>query len=185
MPGRNIGRNIFVNINAPGSPVGSLYGYLDNPSGGFMDLNRDGEISDADKKILGNSIPKFHGAVGTTLRYGPFTLDVMADGAAGYQIANMNKLIAEGRTKLSERYVEKGDYLRLSRISFNYDIPVKWKWMKALRVNVSGMNLLTLTGYSGWNPDVNCFGNSVLSNGVDYGSYPAVRTIVLGVSAKF
>lgn len=185
MPGRNIGRNIFVNINAPGSSVGSLYGYMDNPAGGFLDLNRDGEISDADKKILGNTVPKFHGSLGTTLRYGPFTLDVMAEGVAGYQIANMNKLIAEGRTKLSERYVEKGDYLRLSRLSFNYDIPVKLKWIKQLKVNVSGMNLLTLTGYSGWNPDVNCFGNSVLSNGVDYGSYPTVRTIVLGVSAKF
>ena len=185
MAGRNIGRNIFVNINSPGSPVGSLFGYIDNPEGGFMDLNKDGEISDADKKILGGTIPKFSGSIGTALSYGPFTLDIMADGAAGFYIANLNKMIAEGRTKLSERYVEKGDFLRLSRVSFCYDVPVRLKWVKGLQVSISGMNLLTLTGYEGWNPDVNCFGNSVLSNGVDYGSYPTVRTLVLGVSAKF
>ena len=109
----------------------------------------------------------------------------MAEGAAGFYIANLNKMIAEGRTKLSERYVEKGDFLRLSRVSFCYGVPVRLKWVKGLQVSISGMNLLTLTGYEGWNPDVNCFGNSVLSNGVDYGSYPTVRTLVLGVSAKF
>ena len=185
MAGRNIGKNIFVNINSPGTQVGALYGYYDDPSGGFKDLNNDGKISDADKKILGNTIPKFHGAIGTTLRYGQFTLDVMAEGAAGFYVANLNKVIAEGRTKLSERYVEKGDYLRLSRVSFNYDVPLRSNWIKNLKVNISGLNLLTLTGYSGWNPDVNCFGNSILSNGVDYGSYPTVRSLVVGISANF
>lgn len=183
--GRNIGKNIFVNVNASGYQVGSLYGYHDDPAGGFKDLNGDGDITDADKKVLGNTIPEFHGAIGTTLRYGPFTLDVMAEGAAGFYIANLNKVIAEGRTKLSERYVEKGDYLRLSRMSFCYDVPLKVRWIKDLKVHLSGLNLLTLTGYSGWNPDVNCFGNSILSNGVDYGSYPTVRSVVLGVSFKF
>ena len=109
----------------------------------------------------------------------------MAEGATGFYIANLNKVIAEGRTKLSQRYVEKGDYLRLSRVSFNYDVPLRLSWIKDLRVSVSGMNLFTLTGYSGWNPDVNCFGNSILSNGVDYGSYPTVRSVVIGISCKF
>lgn len=185
MAGRNIGKNIWVNIMAEGQPMGALYGYLDNPAGGFMDLNKDGEISDADKKILGNTVPVFNGALGTTLRYRDFTLDLQFDGAAGFRIANLNKVIAEGRTKLSSRYVEKGDYLRLSRVSLAYDIPLKWKKITDMKVFVSGQNLLTVTGYSGWNPDVNCFGSSVMSNGVDYGSYPAVRGFILGVSAKF
>ena len=150
-----------------------------------MDLNNDGEISDADKKILGNTIPVINGGLGSTLRYKNFTLDFQFTGAAGFCIANLNKVIAEGRTKLSSRYVEKGDYLRLSNVSFAYNLPIRWKKMHDVKVFVSGQNLLTLTGYSGWNPDVNCFGSSIMSNGVDYGSYPTVRSFVLGVSAKF
>lgn len=185
MAGRNIGKNIWVNMMAEGQQIGSLYGYLDNPDGGFMDLNKDGEISDADKTILGNTIPVISGGAGTTLRYNRLFLDIQLTGAAGHQIANLNKVIAEGRTKLSSRYVEKGDYLRVSNVTLSYDIPVKAKGIRSISVSASGLNLFTLTGYSGWNPDVNCFGNTVMSNGVDYGSYPAVRTFILGVCAKF
>lgn len=185
MAGRNVGKNIWVNIMAEGQSAGSLYGYLDNPEGGFMDLNKDGRITDADKKILGNTIPVFDGTIGSTLRYKNLTLDVMMGGAFDFEIANLNKVIAEGRTKLSSRYVEKGDYLRLSNLSLSYNIPVKVKGFHGIKVFAGGQNLFTLTDYSGWNPDVNCFGSSVMSNGVDYGSYPTVRTFILGVSAKF
>ena len=165
--------------------MGALYGYLDDPGGGFQDLNNDGEITDADKKILGNTIPVVNGAFGTTLRWKDLTLDVQLIGAAGFEIANLNKVIAEGRTKLSSRYVEKGDYLRLSNVTLAYNIPVKAKGIRDVKVFASGLNLATLTRYSGWNPDVNCFGSSIMSNGVDYGSYPSVRTFILGVRANF
>ena len=185
MAGRNIGKNIWVNISNVNNQVGSLFGYEDNPSGGFKDLNNDGEISDADKRMLGNTIPVYIGGFGTCFSYGRLKFDALLDGAAGFEIANLNKVIAEGRTKLSTRYVEKGDFLRVSRVSASYDVPLKSKVIKSLKVSASGMNLFTLTNYSGWNPDVNCFGDTILSNGVDYGSYPAVRTFVLGVSANF
>lgn len=185
MAGKNIGRNIYVNILAEGYPVGTLFGYRDNPAGGFKDLNGDGEITDADKEALGNTLPLVSGAFGSTFKTGRFTVDVMFDGAAGHNVANLNKVIAEGRTKLSDRYVEKADYLRLSRLSLGYDIPVFVYKVKSLKVQLSAYNLFTLTGYSGWNPDVNCFGSTVLSSGVDYGSYPSIRTVALGVSANF
>jgi hypothetical protein len=59
------------------------------------------------------------------------------------------------------------------------------KTLKQLKLSASAANLLTLTGYSGWNPDVNSFGVSVLSGGIDYGSFPQVRTVMLGVSVNF
>ena len=185
MAGRNIGKNIWVSIMAPNQQMGALYGYLDDPGGGFQDLNKDGEITDADKKILGNTIPILNGALGTTLRWKRLTLDMQLMGAAGFEIANLNKVIAEGRTKLSSRYVEKGDYLRLSNLTLAYEVPVKAKAFRNVKVFASGLNLATLTNYSGWNPDVNCFGSSIMSNGVDYGSYPTVRTFILGVRANF
>ena len=62
---------------------------------------------------------------------------------------------------------------------------LKSKKVKLLKVNVSGHNLFTLTGYSGWNPDVNSFGVNAGAYGIDYGSYPLRRQAVLGVSLKF
>lgn len=181
--GRNIGKNIYVNIHPLGGSASSLYGYIDSPDGGLLDLNGDGDITDADRKVLGNTVPKFIGAFGTTLWIGGgFSIDLLMDGAAGFEVANLNKLIAEGRTKLSSRYVEKGDFLRLSRLTFGYEIPVKSKTIKGFRITATGTNLFTLTNYSGWNPDTNCFGNSALSYGVDYGSYPIVRSVLLGIS---
>ena len=50
---------------------------------------------------------------------------------------------------------------------------------------LTGMNLFTLTGYSGWNPDVNVYGTSPMSAGIDYGSWPQGRAITLGVGLDF
>ena len=153
----------------------------------IKDLTRDGKITEADKELLGNPLPKYFGAFGTTFSAFGATLDVMFDGAGDFYIFNLNKLVSEAAKPyvITDSYVERGDYLRLSRVSLSYDIPVGLKWVKALTVKASGCNLLTLTGYSGWNPDVNSYGISNLSCGLDYGSHPLVRTFLLGISAKF
>ena len=86
---------------------------------------------------------------------------------------------------ITEDCFEKGDYLRLDHIAVSYEIPVKVKWIKSFKVNLAGHNLFTLTGYSGWNPDVHSFGSTVRSYGIDYGSYPLSRSLVLGLSVNF
>jgi trans-2-enoyl-CoA reductase len=83
------------------------------------------------------------------------------------------------------KYIEKGDYFRLDHLSLAYDIPVKVKWMQTLRVNLAAHNLFTVTDYSGWNPDVNSFGVNARSYGVDYGSFPLRRSVVLGINLRF
>jgi hypothetical protein len=62
---------------------------------------------------------------------------------------------------------------------------LKTKKIEALKVLLTGMNLFTLTGYSGWNPDVNVYGTSPMSAGIDYGAWPQGRAITLGVSLDF
>ena len=84
-----------------------------------------------------------------------------------------------------EPLYEKGDYFRLSRISLAYDLPVRTKWLQGVRVLLSGNNLLTVSKYSGWNPDINCYGRQGAKFGVDYGSYPIARTFLLGVNVNF
>ncbi len=184
--GKVIGNNFYANANFLGRQLGINYGFKTDETGAALDLVPDGTLSEADKVAVGNPVPKYFGSLGTTLKAFGATLDVLFDGAGGFTVFNLNKLVADGTTVITEDYAEKGDFIRLSRISLGYDLPATPKLgVKALRVSLSGCNLLTLTGYSGWNPDVNCYGISNLSCGLDYGSSPMVRSFLVGISAKF
>ena len=184
--GKVIGNNFYANANFLGCQVGTNYGFRTDDTGMIMDIVADGRFSESDKVLVGNPIPKYFGSFGTTLKAFGASLDLIFAGAGGFTIFNVTKLIADGTTVITEDYAEKGDYLRLSRVSLGYDLPALPKLgVKALRISLSGCNLLTLSGYSGWNPDVNSYGISNLSCGLDYGSYPMVRSFLLGISAKF
>ena len=162
--GKSVGSGLVVNANKTGSPVGALC---------------------YEGKILGNPIPKCTYALGTTFKAFGFVIDVLADGANGFDVLNLGSVLMEDATP-SEKYVERGDFFRLGRVSLGYSVPVrKIKWIKAIDFSLSGLNLATLTKYSGWNPDVNCFGTSAFSAGIDYGSYPSMRSVVLGINLKF
>lgn len=135
--------------------------------------------------VSGNSIPKFHGGFDTSVRVYDLTVDVKFTGAAGHEIINANKILQLPKNTVTEDCIEKGDFLRLDHVGASYDIPLKAKWIKGLKVTAAGYNLLTFTKYSGWNPDVNCYGVSVRNNGIDYGSFPLCRSLVIGVNLKF
>ena len=168
-----------------GMSVATITGFRENSDGSPEDINGDGALTDSDKVPLGFSIPKLHGGFGTKFSVKDFTLDIQFDGAAGHQIANLSKLFGDGKQLLSASYVENGDFLRLSRVSAMYDIRLKRTWIKALCVSLSATNLFTAGTYSGWNPDVNCYGVDARSAGTDYGSFPISRSLILGISAKF
>ena len=103
----------------------------------------------------------------------------------GNEILNLNVAAKDGVPEDLSPLYEKGDYFRLSRISVSYDFPIPVKWIRDVRVTLSGNNLLTASKYSGWNPDVNCYGRQGAKFGVDYGSFPAARTFLLGVNVNF
>ena len=143
-------------------------------------------IVDADGAVIGNPTPKYYGGLGTTLRWKDLSLDILADGAAGHSILNLNAMAADNQTAVSSKYVEKGDFLRLARVSLAYNIPVKnVKWMESFKVFATASNLAVFSGYSGWSPDVNSYAASNFRLGMDYGSYPAARSFILGLSIKF
>lgn len=131
------------------------------------------------------TVPKYYGGLSTVLNFYGFTVDLRLSGAAGFDIINANKTLETWKNVITEDCFEKGDYLRLDHIAVSYEIPVKVKWIKSFKVNLAGHNLFTLTGYSGWNPDVNSFGSTVRSYGIDYGSYPLSRSLVLGLNVNF
>ena len=95
---------------------------------------------------------------------------------------------ANHNIKHSDRFVENGSYLRLKNIMLGYNLPVqKWgvkNWLKAVKIYVSAQNLFTITGYSGIDPEVNSWGGDT-NAGLDYLTYPNVKTWTIGAKVKF
>ncbi len=88
----------------------------------------------------------------------------------------------------STRFIEDGSYIRLKSATLSYTAlsnNPKVKAIKRLSVYVTGQNLLTFTKYTGFDPEVNSFGSSSVSMGVDYGTYPQSRSIVVGLNVEF
>ena len=88
---------------------------------------------------------------------------------------------------VSSRVIEDGSFLRLKTVTLGYNIPTKytkrWKIANA-RVYVAGQNLWTLTGYSGYDPEVS-IRNSAITPGLDYSAYPRAYAVNFGVSLGF
>ena len=90
--------------------------------------------------------------------------------------------------RISTRQIEDGSYLRLKNIQLAYNLPatvIKSLNIQSLRVYVTAQNYLTWTNYSGYDPEVNRFGQDSRSQGFDYASYPAAKTVLFGLNVGF
>jgi hypothetical protein len=84
-------------------------------------------------------------------------------------------------------YVEDGSFLRLSNITFGYNLPMKLvgKWnISGARIFLSGDNLHVWTKYSGYDPEVS-IGDNALTPGTDFSAYPRSRTVRVGIKLDF
>ena len=84
--------------------------------------------------------------------------------------------------------VEDASFLRLQSVTLGYTFPSKWLdkiKMKKLRIYVSGTNLLCLTGYSGYDPEVDCRRATPLTPGCDFSAYPKSIGGVVGINVGF
>ena len=91
---------------------------------------------------------------------------------------------------VNSHYVEDASFIRLSNIELGYNVPVKklglGKAIQACRVFVGGQRLITLTKYTGFDPEVSSNGSaSAVLQGLDYATYPAFRTFNLGAKITF
>ena len=99
----------------------------------------------------------------------------------------ITRVRGEGPKVYSSRVIEDGSYLRLKTVSLGYNFDekiLKKIKIKNLRVFASAQNLLTITNYSGMDPEVSVR-NSALTPGFDYSAYPRARTIVFGLNTSF
>lgn len=85
---------------------------------------------------------------------------------------------------LSSWMIEDGSYIRLKNVVLGYRFPIN-KTIESLRVYVSAQNLLTITNYTGYDPEVSSKGGSNLQPGVDYNAYPSSRVFTMGVNISF
>ena len=203
-----------------GEPLGQILGFkvVDVDSEGkWIYEDKDGKLVNyddfkhdfADKKVLGNGIPKYHVGFTNSFRYKNWDLSISMRGAFGFQIINGARMFYEnlsrqdwnrlksayepifGKVKLSSLcseefnsyYVEDGDYWKVDNLTLGYNIKNVCKYVKNLRLYFSGNNLLTITGYKGTDPEVN---NSGLDPGYDNrDQYPNVRSFTLGANVTF
>jgi len=89
---------------------------------------------------------------------------------------------------MSDIIVEDGSYLRVKEITLSYELPEKLLSqikISNIKLSVSGINIYTLTNYSGYDPEVSIYGGSVYSKGVDYGAYPMAKTILFSANITF
>ena len=99
----------------------------------------------------------------------------------GYSSTNKNVI-------QSSRNVEDGSYVKLKSITFGYNLPrtlLKKVKIADARIFVSGQNLLTISNYSGFDPEVSSSGSNDVDLGIDWGAYPNPKTITVGLNVKF
>ncbi len=194
----------------------------------FEDVNGDGLITSADRGIIGSAYPKFTFGLNNSFYFKDFDLSLFLYGKVGNDLLNMTRMNLEwNRTAeslnrwtptntdtdlprngffysqyggyINDHFIEDASYLRLRNVTLGYNIPLKSKAVQSIRLYAMGENLFTISGYSGWDPEVDTKGyendnlvkyggNAQAANagaGLDFNSYPSMRTFTIGISAKF
>ena len=86
--------------------------------------------------------------------------------------------------RMSDRFLEDGSYLRVKNVTLGYTIPFASQAVFSnLRLYVSAQNFITLTGYSGLDPEIGQITNGLV--GFDAGRYPVARSFLFGAQIGF
>jgi hypothetical protein len=190
----------------------------------FEDVNGDGVIDSNDRTIIGQANPDFIFGLTNTFTYQNFDLSIFLQGSVGNHLLNMTNMNLEWEHTtdalkrwttsntntniprngfyyskyggyINDHFIENASYVRLKNITLGYTVPFK-KVISSCRFYVSAENLLTLTGYSGWDPEVDTKAYEASKNGggiqsanagagLDFNSYPSMHSYTFGVNITF
>ena len=103
---------------------------------------------------------------------------------ASYYLASAAKEDRANASAASTRDLEKGNYLKLANTSLSYRLGNVAKAFKGVVVSLTGQNLLVLTKYTGFDPEVNVDKNvgGIPSRGIEYNQFPSSKSFILGLS---
>jgi hypothetical protein len=161
-----------------------IYGFTNNFSYANFDLSIIIEGS------YGNQI---YSSILQTLQVPQGTENMIASFANHYTSTNTNTNIERANYSIanvpnSDLYVYDGSYLRFKTITLGYNVPKtvtsKLKINK-IKFYISGQNLITVTKYPGYDPDVNFYSADPTRQGCDNGAYPLAKSILGGVRITF
>ena len=203
-----------VQIQSVGSPMNSFYVFQqvydanDKPIEGlYVDRNKDGKITDADRYHYKTANPTSTYGISTSVSWKKLSLATAGHAAVGNYVYNnisssrgvySNLYRPEGPylgnvtsdvfdvnftnfQYLSDYYVQNASYFKLDYLTLAYDFGNVIKNTAHLRLSFTVNNVFTITKYAGLDPEVN-MGSTV---GIDNNMYPRSRVFVLGVNLLF
>jgi TonB-dependent starch-binding outer membrane protein SusC len=192
----------------------------------------DGKIDANDRTIIGSANPKFIYGLTNTFNYKSFDLGIFLHGSVGNDLLNMTRMNLEwNRTSdalnrwtptntntdiprngfyymksggyTNSHFIENASFLRLKNITLGYTFKRVSKAFNSIRLYATVENLLTITKYSGWDPEVDTKGyessgagttgagtagggqTANAGAGMDFNAYPAMRSYTFGLSINF
>lgn len=192
----------------------------------FADTDGNGVLDDKDREIIGQANPDFIFGLTNNFAYKGFDLSVFFQGSVGNELLNMSRMnmelnrstdalnrwtptntntnmprngfyyTAKGKGGyINDYFIEDASFLRLKNLTLGYTVPFK-KVVSSCRVYASVENLFTITGYSGWDPEVDTKAYDTAKNsgsnqtanvgaGLDFNAYPSMRTYTIGLNITF
>ena len=167
-----------------------------------------------DKDFVNKSaLPKWNAGLSLNLIFKNFDFNAYFSGQFGHYIYNNTQngfftagsignarnvtkdVLGNGESRsvsapVSERFLSKGDFIRVQNLTIGYDLPVEG-FLNSLRVTLNAQNPFLITNYEGLDPEVSTnpadidLLNGLPTAGIDYTSYPRPRTFTLGLNVTF
>ncbi len=181
----------------------------------LVDVNHDGKIDGNDRTYIGSPTPKLILGLNLQVSYKGIDFSFDMQGVYGNKLFNAKEVVrpdpynwekhvlgawtGPGTTNSepkasyggnnylpSDKFVQDGSFTRLRNVTIGYTIPSdisKKIAIKQLRIYVKGSNIYTFTRFTGYTPEIGSA--DVLSNGIDYGTYPVTAVYSFGVNLTF
>lgn len=181
----------------------------------FVDINNDGKIDGNDRTYIGSPIPKFILGLNFEVDYLGFDFSFDIQGVYGNKLFNAKEVVRPdpynweqhvlgawtgpgtsntepratygGNNYLpSDKFVQDGSFTRLRNITLGYTLPsgiTKKIAVSQLRIYVKGSNVYTIAKFTGYTPEIGS--SDVLSNGIDFGTYPVTSVYSFGINLTF
>ncbi len=181
----------------------------------LVDVNKDGKIDGNDRTYIGSPIPKFIMGFNVEIGYKGFDFSFDIQGVYGNKLFNAKEVVRPdpynwekhvlgawtgpgtsnsepiasygGNNYLpSDKFVQDGSFTRLRNVMLGYTLPSDFTnklSIKQLRIYIKGSNIYTFAKFTGYTPEIGS--SDVLSNGIDYGTYPVTSVYSFGINLTF
>jgi TonB-linked SusC/RagA family outer membrane protein len=181
----------------------------------IVDVNHDLKIDGKDRTYIGSPIPKFYMGFNFGANYKGIDFSIDIQGVYGNKLFNAKEVVRPdpynweqhvlgawtgpgtsnsepiasfgGNNYLpSDRFIQDGSFTRLRNITIGYTFPSalsKKIAIQQLRIYLKGVNIFTIAEFTGYTPEIGS--SDVLSNGIDFGTYPVTAVYSFGINLTF